>query len=241
MKRSTILPVIDLLGGEVVRGVGGRRSEYRPIQSQLVSGSNPVAIASAIRTRFQIDQFYVADLDGILSGRPNFGVYRELADQGFHLMLDAGIRNIDDGLAILEAGATELIVALEVCRSPQQLAEFVKTFPQLVFSVDLQNGRPKFSADMDGWSPDPILICGQAVDSGINQLLILDLADVGTGTGGSTDQLYQEVRRKYATIRLITGGGIRDLHDIERMVQQGIDSVLVASALHNGSLIAVAR
>ena len=30
-----VIPVIDLLGGQVVRGVAGRRDEYRPIVSQI--------------------------------------------------------------------------------------------------------------------------------------------------------------------------------------------------------------
>ena len=39
-----ILPVIDLMQGCVVRGIGGRREEYRPIESRLARDSRPVSV-----------------------------------------------------------------------------------------------------------------------------------------------------------------------------------------------------
>ncbi|HEV7223801.1 MAG TPA: hypothetical protein VGN42_13930, partial [Pirellulales bacterium] len=58
-----MIPVIDLMGGLVVRGVGGRRHEYRPIESRLCAGANPAAIARALREQFAIDEIYLAELD----------------------------------------------------------------------------------------------------------------------------------------------------------------------------------
>ncbi|MFM8221178.1 MAG: nickel transporter, partial [Planctomycetaceae bacterium] len=43
-----VIPVLDLLGGVVVRGVAGQRDSYRPIVSQLVDGAEPLAVARAL-------------------------------------------------------------------------------------------------------------------------------------------------------------------------------------------------
>ena len=42
--RMRIIPVLDVLGGCVVRGVGGRRDEYRPIVSKLCNSREPPAV-----------------------------------------------------------------------------------------------------------------------------------------------------------------------------------------------------
>ena len=66
-----VLPVLDVLKGHVVRGVAGRRQEYRPIQSRLASSSQPLAIAGGFRRHFGLTEFYLADLDAILGGPPS--------------------------------------------------------------------------------------------------------------------------------------------------------------------------
>lgn len=40
-----IIPVIDLLGGQAVHSVRGEREKYRPVESLLVSGIDPIDIA----------------------------------------------------------------------------------------------------------------------------------------------------------------------------------------------------
>ena len=63
-----ILPVIDLMGGQVVRGVAGRREAYRPMVSTLTDSSDPLAVACAFRKRFGFEELYLADL--VASGEP---------------------------------------------------------------------------------------------------------------------------------------------------------------------------
>ena len=62
-----ILPVLDLKQGQVVRGIAGRREEYRPIVSKLTTSSRPLDVARAFREHFRFDELYVADLDAIVA------------------------------------------------------------------------------------------------------------------------------------------------------------------------------
>ena len=43
-----IIPVLDLMQGQIVRGIAGQRESYRPIKSSLVAGSDHEAIAGAL-------------------------------------------------------------------------------------------------------------------------------------------------------------------------------------------------
>lgn len=81
---------------------------------------------------------------------------------------------------------------------------------------------------------DAEAIAAQAVVLGITELLVLDVADVGMGTGGSTLNLCDRLRERYPKLRLVTGGGVRGPADVERLRAAGLDGVLIASALHDG-------
>ena len=80
-----IIPVLDVMHGAVVRGVGGRRDEYRPLVSRLVPSSRPLDVADAIASHFDCREFYVADLDAILGGEPAWSMYSVLHQQGYRL------------------------------------------------------------------------------------------------------------------------------------------------------------
>src|SRR5947207_1285495 len=86
-----IVPVIDLMHGQVVRGVAGNRSEYRPIESQIASDAEPATIARSLVERFGFKIVYVADLDAIQGGSPNLHAWEEISRAGLLLWIDAGL------------------------------------------------------------------------------------------------------------------------------------------------------
>ncbi len=232
-----VLPVLDVLNGQVVRGVAGRRENYRPIVSQLTASSDPVSVARAVRDAFGLDQFYLADLDGILHQKPNFDLYRLLAADGFQLLVDAGVRQPFDALNIQADAGLHVVVGLETCRSPEDLARIVACTSNVTFSLDLQNGIPRFSVDASDWRRELDEIVRQVVLANVSSIIVLDLSDVGMGTGGSTDTLCRFIRHEFPKLQLITGGGVRSRDDLIRLSELGVDGVLVASALHDGRLI----
>jgi phosphoribosylformimino-5-aminoimidazole carboxamide ribotide isomerase len=232
-----ILPVLDLLDGRVVRGVAGMREQYRPIQSVLTDGCDPLQIAEAIRSRFGFAELYLADLDAILHGRPNVSILRSLNDAGFTLMVDAGLRQGNDAAPIVAVGVQQVVAGLETLAGPQELRRLVEQLgsTRVVFSLDLRGGRPL--GDPAQWpDADPFSIAGAAIDAGCTQLIILDIARVGTAEGVPTLPLCAEIRRAYPWATLITGGGIRGIEDLRRLEESPVDAVLIASALHNGSI-----
>ncbi len=237
-----ILPVIDILRGVVVRGVAGRREEYRPLVSRWTDSTDPVAVAEALREAFRFRRFYVADLDGILSAQPNRNVYRRLLDAGFELLIDAGAGEVADAAAILESGKTAAIIGLETLRSPETLGAMIQEFgaERIVFSLDLRGGVPNVS-DVEIWksrrrdaTATPEMIAASAIELGVRRMIVLDLADVGTGTGGSTVTLCRNILADHPHVTVIAGGGVRGPDDVRRWAETGISELLVASALHDG-------
>ena len=60
-----VIPVIDLMGGEVVRARMGDRASYRPIESPLSPTSDPVDVVRGLLAAYPFPTLYVADLDAI--------------------------------------------------------------------------------------------------------------------------------------------------------------------------------
>jgi phosphoribosylformimino-5-aminoimidazole carboxamide ribotide isomerase len=233
--RMEILPVLDLLNGLVVRGVGGKRNEYRPIESRLVRCPDVLSVAQAFRDKLGLTRLYVADLDAILYGRPNRGTCRSLAEKGFDLLVDAGLRTVEAARTVLADGAEHVIAGLETWPGPDELAYLCRDVEpdRVIFSLDLQQGRPL--GNLAPWrTEDPLKIAVRAAEAGVTAMIVLDLAQVGVGSGVTTGSLCRQLRERFSELRLITGGGVRQKEDLTELSALGIDGVLVASALHNG-------
>ena len=123
-----IIPVLDVQGGLTVRGIGGRRHEYRPIVSRLTASSDPRKVAEAFRAQFDLRELYLADLDAIGGAPPALELYAALKEEGFALWVDAGIREIARARTLAEAGIERIVVGLETVRGPKRWAKSVERF-----------------------------------------------------------------------------------------------------------------
>jgi phosphoribosylformimino-5-aminoimidazole carboxamide ribotide isomerase len=232
-----IIPVLDLLGSQVVRGVAGQREQYRPLESGLMAGSEQVAVAGAIREQFGLSQFYVADLDAILHRRANLPILRQLCAERLSLLVDAGLRRCEEAVAILEIGVERVVAGLETLEGPRELANLIRAYgvARIVFSLDLRDGKT-LAASPDWPGEDPFEIARAVVESGCTQLIVLDIARVGTGHGVPTLALCDKIRVAFPDVTILTGGGVRSVEDLRTLERAGIDGVLIASALHDGSI-----
>lgn len=226
-----IIPVIDVLNGIVVRGVGGRRHEYKPIISQLTSSVDPVDVAHALIDATQAREVYLADLDAIAGSPPAINTYQTILGHGVRLWVDAGVSNAESAMRVAESGC-DVVAGLETLSGPEALSEVVGTVgpEQIIFSLDLRDGEP-----LRNWGSDPIRV---AVDCGIRRLIVLDLAHVGGGRGTGTEQLCRQIASTNPDVDLLAGGGIAGRADLQRLEACGVKGVLVASALHDGRLTA---
>jgi phosphoribosylformimino-5-aminoimidazole carboxamide ribotide isomerase len=232
-----VVPVLDVQGGLVVRGIAGRRNEYRPIVSRLTPSVFPVSVADAFRFHFSLTDLYVADLDAIAGSPPALPMVRDIVARGFRLWVDAGVRDWSDAAPLAEAGVAGIVVGLETLCGPYALHQIVGRLgvDRVVFSLDLNEGKPL--GDRAGWQGlDAEKIAAHALDLGVRRVIVLDLSRVGTGSGVGTEELCQRLATAYPDAEIVAGGGVRDANDLRRFRQIGVRAVLVASALHDGRL-----
>jgi phosphoribosylformimino-5-aminoimidazole carboxamide ribotide isomerase len=232
-----ILPVLDLKHGKVVRGVAGRRDEYRPIVSTLTPSTEPRDVACALHEEFGFTEFYVADLDAIGGATPARPVFESLHACGFRLWVDAGIRRPEDARTLAAMTVAQFVVGLETVNGPESLREICQEHgpDRIVFSLDLKDGQPLCPPARWGIS-GAWEIAQRAMGVGVSRMMLLDLARIGGGGGVGTEELCIRLRQAHPELELSAGGGVRGVDDVHRLVAQGVKHVLVASALHDGRI-----
>lgn len=229
-----VIPVLDLKNGVVVHGIAGQRDRYQPLQSRLTPGSDPVEIAEAIRDRFGWNTFYIADLDGIISGRPRFDLHTKLIKRDFRLMIDTGAREPEDAHRVLQLGA-EVIIGLETWTELESLRTLMTgvAAESVLFSLDLKHGQPQCGSN---WTDrEPLHIARHVASVGVTRIIVLDVAAVGTGRGVPTLPLCRKIAGQLPGVRLITGGGLRTSEDLPALRSEPLEGVLVATAIHTGA------
>jgi phosphoribosylformimino-5-aminoimidazole carboxamide ribotide isomerase len=230
-----IIPVIDVLGGRVVHAVRGRRKEYQPLKSNLCASTDPMDVAAALKA-LGFGELYVADLDAITGGQANFSIFKNIADKtGLELMVDAGIDDLKKAERVLENHVSKVIIGTETLPSTSLVAEAVRLFgsEKVMVSLDLMGDRVISGFEL-GALKDPVALLREFQVAGVSQIIVLDLARVGSGEGVNVPFLREVLRN--IKIDVYVGGGVRDIKDLMELKGVGVFGVLVATALHSGKI-----
>jgi len=223
-----LIPVIDLMQGQVVRGVRGDRQAYRPIVSQLCDGSDPATVARALCSHCASSRLYVADLDALMGRAAQVAVLRRLREAlpEVELWLDAGFADAPAAEALRSAlpggGAVVPVFGSESLASREALARASATGG--VLSLDRRDGQ---RLDPAG--------CWDAPELWPERVIVMTLERVGAGSGPDL-QTLREVQARSPGAFLVGAGGIRHPADLEAAAASGAGAWLVASALHDGGL-----
>jgi len=227
-----VIPVIDLLHGQVVRAVRGERSAYRPVQSALCAGSEPLVVARALLDCTGADTLYLADLDALTGGAPQAGVVAALlaALPSTAIWLDGGFRDAAAFATLAQhlgpAGARVTpVFASESLATAQAARDCLADPARAILSLDR---RGEQLLDPAG--------CWRAATLWPERVIVMTLDRVGAFAGPDLDVLA-DVRSRAPGATLIGAGGIRDAADLRAAAAAGADAWLVASALHDRRLV----
>ena len=230
-----IIPVIDILNGVAVHAVRGRRKEYQPLKSILCDSADPVAVASAFK-KCGFEELYVADLDAILGKGNNLHVLKEIAEKtGLELLVDAGVADLDRAQETFQSGVSRVIVGTETLPNLNFVKDAIARFgsKKVVVSLDLMNGQV-LSMSEQAKLMSPLALAVELEKMGVAQMVVLDLARVGSGEG--VDLPFLKDLLSDVDVKVLVGGGARDIQDLITLKNMGISGVLLATALHSGRI-----
>lgn len=230
-----IIPVIDVLNGIAVHGIRGERQQYKPLKSLLCSSFKPTDIAYAFKL-LGFDSLYLADLDAIIRNTVNYDMYQQITEKtSLNLMIDAGISNIKRTQKVLETGTSKIIIGSETLKSLDFVEKCVNTFGEdkILVSVD-QKGGKLLGTTQTITSLDPVSFAKKLEGLGVRKIILLELDRVGSENGTNLT-LIRNVLEK-TELKLIVGGGIRNMQEIHELSSLGVSGALIATVLHNGKV-----
>ncbi len=206
---------LDLRRNTVVHGKSGLRATYKPLDWGLSPTAEPVGFILAIAPKY----IYIADLDRIEGTGSHDAIIRTCAGLVERCYVDRGIRSPTDMLAGLNI---ENIIGTET--GGADLSRYHGGY----LSVDVIDGKVIPS----GAAPEAVL--RSARDWNFNGCILLNLGFVGTRSGISSGSGTLESWRSAYDGRLLYGGGVASVADLETLKDAGFDGTIIATALHKG-------
>lgn len=210
-----LICALDLKGGQVVHGRGGRRSEYAPLTWGLSPTAEPRGYIEAVRPK----SVYIADLDRIAGVGSHDETVMALGDLVARCYIDRGCRG---PLDMLDAPFIENVIGTETAGSD------LSGFSGGYLSVDVKDGR----VIPGGQMPDQIL--SRAEEWGFSGCILLHISEVGSE--GGINRTDAEHYRSHTELPLLHGGGVRDPDDLQTLSDAGYNGVIIATSIHTGKV-----
>ncbi len=230
-----IIPALDLIEGKVVRLHQGDYAQQRDY------GNDPLPRLQAYQQE-GAEVLHLVDLTGAKDpqARQIPLLKKLLAGVTVPVQVGGGIRSRDDVAALLEAGASRVVVGSTTVTQPEEVRQWFREFGAgaIVLALDIridENQRKEVA--ISGWQQAAGVTLEQVIENyqsvGLKHVLCTDISRDGT-LAGSNVALYQQVTARYPQIAFQSSGGIGSLADIAALRGSGVKGVIVGRALLEG-------
>ena len=245
MGEFTILPAVDLKGGQCVRLRQGRADDA------TVYGNDPAAQARDW-ARQGATWLHVVDLDGAFEGRPvHLDVIEKMAAAaGIPVECGGGLRTDADIDALLARGVRRAILGTRALERVDELAALVRKYgDRLAVGIDAREGFVQTKGWTETSRTTAMELARRAAAAGVKTLIYTDTATDGMLSGPNFAGNAQLCEAVGPACQVIASGGIATADDVSRLRALGkmnLAGAIVGKALYEGrtsiaQLLAAAR
>jgi phosphoribosylformimino-5-aminoimidazole carboxamide ribotide isomerase len=220
------IPVIDLMGGQVVRARMGDRASYRPLESPLSPTSDAIDVVRGLLGIFPFPTLYVADLDAIQGGGDNCQTLRRIRAEfrSLQMWVDNGAADASSLHALIGADLGTPVIGSESQRDSKLIAQHRDSM-RIVLSLDFRGdafqGPQEILAEPALWP---------------QRVIVMTLARVGSGAGADLARLAA-IRSIAEEREIYAAGGVRNATDLRALKETGVSGALIATALHERQIV----
>lgn len=235
MQKPIIIPALDLIDGQVVRLHQGDYNQKREYGNDpLIRLQDYEAQGAAI--------LHLVDLTGAKdpSARQIPLIQKLINGVKIPVQIGGGIRLESDVEALLNAGASRIVIGSTAIKSPQMVKNWFNTYgaDRFVLALDVrinQSGEKHIA--IHGWQEDSTQTLEDVVEDflscNLKHVLCTDISKDGTLAGSNVD-LYHEISQKYPQVAFQASGGIGNLADVMALENSGVAGIIVGRALLEG-------
>ncbi|MGC1256801.1 MAG: imidazole glycerol phosphate synthase subunit HisF [Candidatus Acidiferrales bacterium] len=225
-----IIPCLDVNAGRVVKGI-----EFQALRDMR----DPEALAARYN-REGADELILLDITASRDGRATFldtvrGVARQL---NIPFTAGGGIRSLEDGRAVLRAGADKVTINTAAIERPELISELAAQFGSqaVVLSLDAKKTGDHWEVFIRGGSQATGLNAAKWVQEGVTrgagEILLTSMDRDGTCSGFDCD-LTAGIAA-LVSVPVIASGGAKKFEDfLDVFGKGGADAALAASIFHS--------
>jgi len=225
-----VVPAVDVLDDEAVRLAQG---DFERVTTRA---ADPADLAERL-VGAGAELVHLVDLSAARAGRIRPQLVRRVVSAAApaHVQAAGGIRSPADASALLDAGASRVVVGTAAFEREDALDELVAELrDRLVVAIDVRDGK----VAVDGWVRTTALGVDEAVDrcvaAGVRRLLCTAIERDGTLAGPAVDLLGHVCAR--SGLPVLAAGGVRSLDDLAAVERAGCEGAIVGRALLEGRL-----
>ena len=245
MDAFTILPAVDLKGGQCVRLRQGRADDA------TVYGNDPAAQARAWAAQ-GATWLHVVDLDGAFAGHPvHLDVVGQMAAAaGIPVECGGGLRTDADIDALLARDVRRAILGTRALERVDELAALAKKYgDRLAVGIDARDGFVQVKGWTETSRTTAVDLARRAAAAGVQTIIYTDTATDGMLRGPNFSGNAEVCDAVGLGCGIIASGGITTADDVVRLRRLGkanLAGAIVGKALYEGrttmaELLAAAR
>jgi len=225
-----IIPCLDTDGERVVKGVNF---------VGLRDAGDPVALAARYNAE-GADELVVLDIAASRDHRPTFleTIRRVAAELAIPLAAGGGIRTLEDGRAVIRAGADKVTVNTAAVERLELISELSREFgtQAVVLAIDAKRAGDHWDVMIRGGRESAVLDAIEwaqvGVAAGAGEILLTSVDRDGTQSG--FDIALTAAISGAVTVPVIASGGAKSPEHFAEIFQRGAaDAALAASIFHD--------
>jgi len=226
-----IIPCLDTDGERVVKGVNF---------SGLRDAGDPAALAARYNAE-GADELVVLDIAAARDRRPTFleTIRRVAAELSIPLSAGGGIRTLEDGRAVVRAGADKVTVNTAAVERPQLISELSQEFgaQAVVLAIDAKRAGDHWDVMVRGGREsahlDALEWARIGVAAGAGEILLTSVDRDGTQSGFDIE-LVAAVSKAVSVPVIASGGAKLPEHFAQVFTEGAANAALAASIFHDG-------
>jgi phosphoribosylformimino-5-aminoimidazole carboxamide ribotide isomerase len=232
MKKTEIIPAIDLIEGKCVRLSQGDYSRT------TVYNENPLEVAKKFEDA-GIRRLHLVDLDGAKDRHiVNYKVLEKIASQT-NLVIDfgGGLKSDKDLEIAFNSGAAMVTGGSIAVKEQDTFLSWLGKYgsERIILGADAKERK----IAVTGWTEATELSINGFIkrysERGITKVIATDISRDGMLSGPSFE-LYQEILNEFPGIFLIASGGIASMDDVYKLAEMNVPGVIIGKAIYEGRI-----
>jgi phosphoribosylformimino-5-aminoimidazole carboxamide ribotide isomerase len=224
-----IFPAVDILDGQCVQLVQGRRETATGYGDPLRCASRWIKEGA--------EALHVVNLDGAFgNATKNARLIRDLIKKtGVEIELGGGIRSVQDGAGWLSTGVSRIIISTLATREPESIRQLADEFgsDRIMAGVDAKGGQ----IAVEGWQKtagDVLLWAGRFESLGAGSLLYTNVDVEGLQLGVRFGPVRELINR--TKLPVVVAGGVTTPPDVAGLRDAGAWGAVLGSALYSNKI-----